>query len=1391
MSLAQYFNPPDKLHYESVQELPKAWEKWKRSFDIFMEASECDKKDDKIKVSIMLNLIGPKGQELYDSFSWNNADDKKVLNTVIEKFQEHVKLHKSVTVSRYDFFSYSQKENQSLEDYIKELTIKRNDCNFDNDNNINDSLLRDRIIGGINDRPLQEKLLRIDDSKATLKNIVTACRVHEASIEQSGMMEGKDNQNKNSVMKIGTQQQCQVAHSSSTAHGMMAAQSKSYGNRQQKSWQQGQNQNRQQKNLQQTHVSNCSFCGSNHIRGRCPAYGKNCSWCTKPNHFESVCNAKRRQNTPVNRIHENSGDQSEECVDNIHTVSSVKDDFFICTVNHGKSYDKWKTQLRIENDLIMDIKVDCGADVSIMNYQTYCQLSKPPQLSKCNVKYKAYNNTNIPVHGKCMIQVESHNRKYHVLEFVVADYESVLSGDHSVTLGLLKKLFKVEQVYDGVKINPSIFNEIGCLEGEVKLHLKEGAIPVVHAPRRVPVKLYNPLKVALDKMEAHEVIHKVTDPTDWVSSLVITEKPGTDSLRICLDPKDLNMNIKRQHYPMRTTEEVLDKLQGATFFTKLDASSGYWQIKVDEESSKLLCFNTPFGRYAFKRLPFGIHASSEIFQKKIEVLLEGLEGVANIQDDIIVWGTTKEEHDHHLQLVIDRLYESGLRLNLDKCLFGVNDLIYTGHRITKYGIMPDPKKISAIEKLEMPKDIAGVQRILGMITYVGKFVPKLSEITKPLRDLLDKNAEFKITQEHEDALKKIKQILTSNPILKVFDPKKPILISADASKFGMGAVLLQQHEDQWLPISYASRSLTKTEARYAQIEKECLAIVFACTRFHHYTYGQNFTCESDHKPLENLFKKNISEVPARIQRMMLYLQKYPDMKVKYMPGTSLKIADALSRNPEELQSSPEIKELEAQVHMIQQSHPISDEKMNTFRRATANDPILMKLSDMINSGWPNEYKNIPKELNEYWQYRDILTSEDGIIYKGEQIVVPGELRTLVKSKIHEGHLGIGKCVLRAKTYFFWPHMVQSIEDVVKRCEICQENRNAQQRQPNIPRVVTAPWHTVGSDIFHFGIYHYLIITDYYSGFPEVLLLNKGAGHGTSEVTIEKMKSVFARHGIPQVVISDGGPQFTSEKFDNFAREWEFKHELSDPYYPRGNGKVERSVETVKKLIRKAHSEKTDVYGAILAYRTTPFPDCNKSPTELLMNRSVRTRLNSHVKQPDGNIKRSVYNQKYANRHTRELSPLRANDHVRVRSDNHWPIKAKVVGNYKTNPRSYIVETLDGQKYRRNRQHLLHTREQWSGNIGRQGHLDDDYNTDGEEDQHNIHEEHSDNVIGICDGNDEDNTNNVGQTSELVSSGRTNVRPVIELTKFNMNDFNCNLNRSSTRSTRGKIDRFQS
>ncbi|KAL0158769.1 hypothetical protein M9458_046845, partial [Cirrhinus mrigala] len=232
----------------------------------------------------------------------------------------------------------------------------------------------------------------------------------------------------------------------------------------------------------------------------------------------------------------------------------------------------------------------------------------------------------------------------------------------------------------------------------------------------VPIALRARLKEELDRMEDNNIIVKVTEPTEWVNALVVVEKPKSQKLRVCLDPRDLNKAIQRPHYPLPTLDEVTTKLTGARYFSVLDARSGYWAIKLSTESSKLTTFNTPFGRYRFLRLPFGINSAQDEFQRRVNETYEGLKGVAAIVDDILVYGRDKEEHDTNLRAMLQRTRERVLKLNPDKCRVGVQEVSYFGHRLSGEGISPDPQK----SKPEL-------ETILGMVNYLARFTPHLSE----------------------------------------------------------------------------------------------------------------------------------------------------------------------------------------------------------------------------------------------------------------------------------------------------------------------------------------------------------------------------------------------------------------------------------------------------------------------------------------------------------------------------------------------------------------------------------------------------------------------------------------------------------------------------------------
>ena len=227
------------------------------------------------------------------------------------------------------------------------------------------------------------------------------------------------------------------------------------------------------------------------------------------------------------------------------------------------------------------------------------------------------------------------------------------------------------------------FGDFGTIPLEYHITVKENVDPVIMPPRKVPMALRTRLKAELDRMVQNEIIAPVQEPTDWVNSLVIIEK-SNGKLRVCLDPRPLNKAIKREHFQIPTTEESLSQMSDARYFSKLDASQGYWHLRVDDESSKLLTFATPFGRFRYKRLPYGIRSASEIFQVEIANLLSGIDGTAHSQDDIIIWASSTEDHDRRLGQVMFNIQKTGLKLNKSKCGFGVKEILFLGHIVSQY-----------------------------------------------------------------------------------------------------------------------------------------------------------------------------------------------------------------------------------------------------------------------------------------------------------------------------------------------------------------------------------------------------------------------------------------------------------------------------------------------------------------------------------------------------------------------------------------------------------------------------------------------------------------------------------------------------------------------------------
>ena len=476
-----------------------------------------------------------------------------------------------------------------------------------------------------------------------------------------------------------------------------------------------------------------------------------------------------------------------------------------------------------------------------------------------------------------------------------------------------------------------------------------------------------------------------------------------------------------------------------------------------------------------------------------------------------------------------------------------------------------------------------------------------------------------------------------------------------------------------------------------------LAIVFGCERFHDYLYGQReIKVESDHKPLEAILKKPIHQAPIRLQKMILRLEPYA-VNVKYVPGSHLVLADTLSRAylPSQAVDQPD----EFEIHVLD-SGQLSETIFHKLRDETKSDPELQQLQKVVMSGWPQTRVETPVETRPYWNYRAEISCYEGLMFKGDRIIFPHSLRPEILQRIHAAHLGIEKCRALARSAVFWPGINSAINELVSKCSTCQKYKRSNHGEPLMPQEVPErPRATVVGDIFYYKGRDYLLVVDCFSKYPEVARLSSK----NSEAVILAMKDMFAHHGIPERPMADNMP-FNRLKFKDFASKWDFEVVTSSPHYPKPNGLVERNVQTVKQLLRKADESRQDAFLALLEFRNSPISGMDESPAELLTSRKLRTRLptSKSLLQPQPRctsqirhnlLTRQQRQKEFYDRGTRPLSNLHEGEPVRMKRGREWT-PAVVVKQHQA-PRSYIVAIPDGMQMRRNRFHLQPTKEEAS------------------------------------------------------------------------------------------------
>lgn len=964
----------------------------------------------------------------------------------------------------------------------------------------------------------------------------------------------------------------------------------------------------------------CSVCGfTNHKTNQCRYKNYKCKKCNTKGHLRKMCT----QGGKVKYVEEGTVDEGDDgmCFYNIRCVKG-----------------KPMTERVSISGLCLEFEIDSGSAVSVVSEKTYNSYFKNIPLSATNKKLLSYTGDSIVTTGIVSLPISYGGVTRTLCVYIVRDGGPPLLGRdfiHMFNLELapapsdVRTVFKqdIKQNDDGmiqelVSKFPQVFSgNLGKFNKHtVKLNLKADAKPIFFRARPVPYALREKIDKELDRLIQLGILTPV-EHSEYASPIVpALKKDG--SIRLCADYSvTINKQLIVDQYPLPTVNDLLSKLHGGVQFSKIDLSMAYNQFVLSDKSQNLTCINTHRGLFNYTRLVFGLSCAPAIFQRSMECILAGIEGIIFLLDDILVTGKNKEEHKQRLVTVLQRLEDTHLTVQRSKCEFFKDEISYLGHVIDRHGVRKSQDKVKAILEASKPVNVPQLQSFLGLTNYYRNFVPSASSILSPLYDLLRKNEKWQWSSIHDKAFSKIKNILSSDETLAHFDPKATLILTVDASPTGLGAILSQIGDDRLeRPISYASRTLTSAEKKYAQIQKEATAIIFGVRRYHQYLYGRSvpFVLRTDHKPLLSIFGpyKGIPEVSAnRLQRYAIFLAAY-NYTIEYI-SSKQNSADFLSRacapvqGPAEgARGEAECEEYAAYINfVVEGSLPVT---LSDLQRETERDPVLHQVKRYVLQGWPKKVKEL--DLKAYFNCRLQLSYENGCLLRGHKVVIPAALREIICKELHSSHFGIVKMKAEARKRLWFPGIDAALEQLAGACTVCAALR------PLPPHAPLAPWPLPPHPFYRihldflgpFNNQMFLIAVDAYSKWVECYGMNTSYG---SKAVTGRLYELMSRVGLPHTLVTDNGTSFTSLEFRNFCQTNGIRHIFSPVYHPASNGQAESFVKIVKKglkgIILNSPNKKLlqeQIAKFLFDYRNSKHSTTEKSPAELVYGRPLRARL---------------------------------------------------------------------------------------------------------------------------------------------------------------------------------------
>jgi hypothetical protein len=811
-------------------------------------------------------------------------------------------------------------------------------------------------------------------------------------------------------------------------------------------------------------------------------------------------------------------------------------------------------------------------------------------------------------------------------------------------------------------------NDLGYTDAVLHRVRTKDDIPVAQTYRRIPPNIFKEVQTHVQDLLDKKIVVESYSP--YAAPIVIVRKKD-QTIRLCVDYRKLNEKTIGDAYPLPRIQESFDALVGAQYFSTLDLASGYHQIAMHPDDQHKTAFITPMGLYEYTRMPFGLVSAPATFQRLMQTTMSDFlySFLLVYLDDLLVYSKTFDDHIDHLDRLLQRIRDTGLKLRIDKCHFLCKEVAYLGHTISAAGIGCDKNKVTVVENWPQPKTVKDVRSFLGFASYFRRFIKGFASIAGPLHDLVtvalrdNKNCSTvdisKVWSEiHQTAFDGLKSALTTAPVLAYADFTKPFILETDASHDGLGAILSQELDGRRRVIAYASRRLRGTEKNVtngSSMKLEFLALKWAVVeKFRHYLVGSKFTVFTDNNPLTHY--KTCKHLGAIEQRWAAQLASF-DFSVKYKPGGS-NPADPLSRLPDTDAETFEPLSTALPPSLVQGGQTLSASIASVFvhevrasDRMSSNEPLQLTLPDIrslqsadevLNSflvSWPDkpdvsenpEAKILLKQFSRLTVIDDVLyrRMSDPVMGSVQQTVLPSTLRPDILFELHDrmGHQGIDRTFQLLRQRVYWPKMLTDVQDYVAHCSVCQLAKDKHTPIPSTTIVTHRPLEILAIDFVKLsptsqsGFSNVLVLTDCFTKFTQAFPTKKQDSLTVARILLNDW---FCRFGVPERIHSDQGRSFECHLIKDLCSLYGIHKSRTTPYHPQGNGQVERFNKTMFSLLRTLaaeHKRSWDLYlhELIMVYNMTPHTSTGFSPYFLLYGREPRLPIDDVFCSPDSSV----------------------------------------------------------------------------------------------------------------------------------------------------------------------------